>query len=143
MIKLIGLSYDMSWSIWDFILLGSIKWCLGLRHHQWGAIQDFPAPTINVVKMPTCSISILTNNWFPFGQKLQHLACSVQCLCLLNNTTITNPIFANDTLLFLDDNHENFDTALTINNRFVQVSGAKLTLHKPIDLWLAYTERSW
>ena len=77
------------------------------------------------------------------GQMLQHHANQVKGLKLPDNTTITNQMFADDTLLFLDGTRDNMDRALTVINRFGAASGAKLNLHKSIGLWLAPTERGW
>lgn len=77
------------------------------------------------------------------GQMLQHPDCRVQGLRLPDNTTITNQMFADDTLLLLDGTRENLDRALTVINRFSAASGAKLNLHKSIGLWLAPGPREW
>ena len=77
------------------------------------------------------------------GQMLQHQACGVKGLRLPDNSTITNQMFADDTMLFLDGTRENLDRALNVITRFGAASGAKLNLHKSIGLWLAHTERPW
>lgn len=77
------------------------------------------------------------------GQMLQHSACGVQGLRLPDNSTITNQMFADDTLLLLDGTKENLDRALNVLNRFGAASGAKLNLHKSVGIWLAPTEREW
>lgn len=77
------------------------------------------------------------------GQMLQHQDCGVKGLRLLDNTTITNQMFADDTKLFLDGTRENLDSALNVIHRFEAASGAKLNLHKSIGLWLAQTDRPW
>lgn len=77
------------------------------------------------------------------GQMLEHPDCQVQGLRLPDNTTITNQMFANDTLLFLDGTRDNMDKAFNVINRFGEASGAKLNLHKSVGLWLAQTDRTW
>ena len=77
------------------------------------------------------------------GQILQHLDCRVQGLRLPNNTTITNQMFADDTLLLLDGNWENMDRALNVITRFGATSWVKLNLHKSVRLSLSSTERTW
>lgn len=77
------------------------------------------------------------------GQMLQHPDNQVRGLNLPDNTFITNQIFADDTLLFLDGTIDNMDRALTVINRFEAASGAKLNLHKSVGLWLAPTEQPW
>ena len=77
------------------------------------------------------------------GQMLQHPECQVQGLRLPDDITITNQMFADDTLLFLDGTRDNLDRALQVINRFGAASGAKLNLHKSIGLWLAQNERQW
>lgn len=77
------------------------------------------------------------------GQMLQHPACGVQGLRLPDNTTITNQMFADDTLLLLDGMRDNLDRALNVINRFSAASGAKLNLHKSVGLWLAPRPRTW
>jgi hypothetical protein len=68
------------------------------------------------------------------GQMLQHPGCEVEGLRLPDHTTITNQMFADDTLLLLEGNRENMDRALQVINRFGAASGAKLNLHKnPLD----------
>ena len=77
------------------------------------------------------------------GQMLQHPQSGVQGLRLPDNTTITNQMFADDTLLLLDGMAENMDRALNVITRFGAASGAKLNLHKSIGVWVAHTERTW
>ena len=77
------------------------------------------------------------------GQMLQHPGCRVQGLRLPDNTTITNQMFADDTLLLLDGTRDNLDRALQVIHRFGAATGAKLNLHKSVGLWLAPTARSW
>ena len=77
------------------------------------------------------------------GQMLQHPDCQVRGLKLPDNTTITNQMFADDTLLFLDGTIDNMDQTLTVIKKFGAASGAKLNLHKSVGLWLAQTERTW
>ena len=77
------------------------------------------------------------------GQMLQHPNCGVQGLQLPDNSTITNQMFADDTLLLLDGTKDNLDRALTIIERFGAASGTKLNLHKSVGIWLAPTERTW
>ena len=77
------------------------------------------------------------------GQMLQHPECKVKGLKLPDNTNITNQMFADDTLLFLDGTRDNMDRALTVINRFGAASGAKLNLHKSVGLWLSQSERTW
>ena len=77
------------------------------------------------------------------GQMLQHPDCRVQGLRLPDNTSITNQMFADDTLLLLDGNPENMDRAINVINRFGAASGAKLNLHKSIGLWISHTARTW
>lgn len=77
------------------------------------------------------------------GQMLQHPGCGVQGLHLPDNTTITNQMFADDTLLLLDGTRENLDRALNVIHRFRAASGAKLNLHKSVGLWLAPRPRGW
>lgn len=77
------------------------------------------------------------------GQILQHLACGVKGLKLPDNSYITNQMFADDTLLFLDGTKDNIDRALTVIQRFGAASGAKLNLHKSVGLWLSKNERTW
>lgn len=77
------------------------------------------------------------------GQMLQHPTCSVKGLKLPDNTSITNQMFADDTLLFLDGTRDNMDRALTVISRFRAASGAKLNLHKSVGLWLSQQERTW
>jgi exonuclease III len=77
------------------------------------------------------------------GQMLQHPECGVKGLKLPDNTSITNQMFADDTLLFLDGTKDNMDKALNVINRFGAASGAKLNLHKSVGLWLSQHERNW
>jgi hypothetical protein len=77
------------------------------------------------------------------GQMLQHPDNQVRGLQLPDNTYITNQMFADDTLLFLDGTVDNMDRALTVINRFGATSGAKLNLHKYVGLWLAQEDRTW
>ena len=77
------------------------------------------------------------------GQMLQHPGCRVQGLRLPDNTTITNQMFADDTLLLLDGTRDNLDRALQVIHRFGAAARAKLNLHKSVGLWLAPTARSW
>ena len=77
------------------------------------------------------------------GQMLQHPENGVQGLRLPNNTSITNQMFADDTLLFLDGTKDNMDRAHSVLDRFGAASRAKLNLHKSVGLWLAPTEREW
>ena len=77
------------------------------------------------------------------GQMLQHPDNHVRGLQLPDNTFITNQMFADDTLLFLDGKIDNMDRALTVISRFGAASGAKLNLHKSVGLWLAQTARPW
>ena len=77
------------------------------------------------------------------GQMLQHPDNQVKGLQLPDNTFITNQMFADDTLLFLDGTLPNLDRALTVIKRFGAASRAKLNLHKSVGLWLAQTERMW
>ena len=74
------------------------------------------------------------------GQMLQHPNCGVQGLRLPDKTSITNQMFADDTLLLLDGTKENMDRALTVIQRFGAASGAKLNLHKSVGIWLAATD---
>lgn len=77
------------------------------------------------------------------GQMLQHPECGVKGLKLSVDTNITNQMFADDTLLFLDGTRDNMDTALTVINRFGAASGAKLNLHKSVGIWLSQQDRTW
>lgn len=77
------------------------------------------------------------------GQMLQHPDCGVKGLNLPDNSSITNQMFADDTLLFLEGNRENMERALTVINRFGAASGAKLNLHKSVGIWLSHNERTW
>ena len=77
------------------------------------------------------------------GQMLQHPECNVQGLRLPDHSTITNQMFADDTLLLLEGNPANMDRAINVINRFGAASGAKLNLHKSIGLWISHTERAW
>lgn len=77
------------------------------------------------------------------GQMLQHPGCGVLGLRLPDNTTITNQMFADDTLLLLDGTRANLDRALNVILRFGAASGAKLNLHKSVGLWIAPRPREW
>jgi exonuclease III len=77
------------------------------------------------------------------GQMLQHPRSGVHGLRLPDNSTITNQMFADDTLLFLDGKVDNMDRALDVITRFGAASGAKLNLHKSIGLWVAHNDRTW
>lgn len=77
------------------------------------------------------------------GQMLQHPDCHVKGLKLPDNSTITNQMFADDTLLLLEGTPDNMDRAINVINRFGSASGAKLNLHKSVGLWVAHTPRSW
>jgi hypothetical protein len=77
------------------------------------------------------------------GQMLQHPECQVQGLRLPDNSTITNQMFADNTLLLLEGTRENLDRALNVITRFSAASGAKLNLHKSIGLWLSPRPREW
>jgi hypothetical protein len=77
------------------------------------------------------------------GQMLQHPDCHVKGLRLPDNSTITNQMFADDTLLVLEGNPANMDRAINVINRFGAASGAKLNLHKSVGLWIANTPRQW
>ena len=77
------------------------------------------------------------------GQMLQHPTCGVKGLELPDNTSITNQMFAGDTMLFLDGTLDNMDRALDVINRFGAASGAKLNLHKSVGIWLSQAERTW
>ena len=74
---------------------------------------------------------------------LQHPTHQVKGLQLLDNSRITNQMFADDILLFLDGTPDNLDRALTVINKFGAASGAKLNLHKSVGLWLAHRDRTW
>ena len=76
------------------------------------------------------------------GQMLQHPECGVKGLILPDKTSITNQMFADDTLLFLDGTRNNMDRALTVISRFGAASGSKLNLHKSVGLWLSQSERT-
>ena len=77
------------------------------------------------------------------GQMLQHPTHRVTCLRLPDTSSITNQMFADDTLLFLDGTPENLDRALTVINKFGGASRAKLNLHKSVGIWIATVERTW
>lgn len=77
------------------------------------------------------------------GQMLQHPTCGVKGLNLPDKTSISNQMFADDTLLFLDGTRDNMDKALTVISRFGATSGTKLNLHKSVGLWLSHNERAW
>ena len=63
------------------------------------------------------------------GQMLQHPDCGVHGLKLPDNTSITNQMFVDDTLLLLDGTKDNMDRALTVIARFGAASGAKLNVY--------------
>jgi hypothetical protein len=77
------------------------------------------------------------------GQMLQHPDCQVKGLRLPYNTSITNQMFADDTLLVLEGNPANMDRAISVITRFGATSGAKLNLHKSIGLWISKNPRPW
>lgn len=77
------------------------------------------------------------------GQMLQHPGCNVKGLRLPDNSTITNQMFADDTLLLLDGTPDNMDRAIAVINRFGEASRAKLNLHKSTGLWIGQAERTW
>ena len=77
------------------------------------------------------------------GQILQHPANGVKGLKLPDDSYITNQMFADDTLLFLDGTKDNMDRALTVIQRFGAALGAKLNLHKFVGLWLSKNAREW
>ena len=77
------------------------------------------------------------------GQMLQHPTSQVQGLRLPDNSTITNQMFADDTLLLLDGTPDNMDRAINVIDLFGAASGAKLNLHKSIGLWISHTARPW
>lgn len=77
------------------------------------------------------------------GQMLQHPKSGVKGLKHPDKTTITNQMFADDTLLLLDGTPENMDIAITIIHKFGAASKAKLNLHKYVGLWVVHTERTW
>ena len=77
------------------------------------------------------------------GQMLQHPGCNVKGLTLPDHTTITNQMFADDTLLLLDGTSENMDRAIAVINKFGEASGAKLNLHKSTGVWIGQEERTW
>ena len=77
------------------------------------------------------------------GQMLQHPDCHVKGLRLPDNSTITNKMFADDTLLLLEGNPDNMDMAISVINRFGATSGAKLNLHKSVSIWVANTQKQW
>lgn len=77
------------------------------------------------------------------GQMLQHHDCQVKGLTLPDNSSITNQMFADDTLLLLEGTPPNMDKALEMINQFGAASGAKLNLHKSVGLWIAHTPREW
>jgi hypothetical protein len=76
------------------------------------------------------------------GQMMQHEDYGVKGLRLPDKISITNQMFADDTLLLLEGTPENMDRALEVIHRFGAASGAKLNLHKSIGLWIANTERT-
>jgi hypothetical protein len=77
------------------------------------------------------------------GHMLQNPIYGVKGLKLPGESSITNQMFADDTLLFLDGTKDNMDKALTVIHRFGAASGAKLNLHKFVGLWLSPNERTW
>ena len=77
------------------------------------------------------------------GQMLQHPGCNVKGLRLPDNSTITNQMFADDTLLLLDGTSDNMDRAIEVIKKFGAASGAKLNLHKSVGVWVAHTPRTW
>ena len=77
------------------------------------------------------------------GQMLQHPGCNVKGLRLPDNTTITNQMFADDTLLLLDGTPDNMDRAIEVIKKFGAASGAKLNLHKSVGVWVAHNPRTW
>ena len=77
------------------------------------------------------------------GQMLQHPGCGVKGLILPDKSSITNQMFADDTLLFLDGTKDNMDKALAVITRFGAASGAKLNLHKSVGIWLSQQDRTW
>ena len=77
------------------------------------------------------------------GQMLQHPDCHVKGLRLPDNSTITNQMFADDTLLLLEGNPSNMDRAIDVINRFGAASGSKLNLHKSVGVWISHTPRDW
>lgn len=77
------------------------------------------------------------------GQMLQHLDCGVKGLKLPYRTTITNKMFADDTLLLLDGTPDHMDRAISVIYKFGATSGGKLNLHKSIGLWIAHTDWTW
>ena len=77
------------------------------------------------------------------GQMLQHSIHRVKGLQLPDKSSITNQMFADDTLLFLDGTPDNLDRAITVINKFGAASGAKLNLHKSVGLWIAHRAQPW
>ena len=77
------------------------------------------------------------------GQMLQHPGCNVNGLRLPDNSSITNQMFADDTLLLLDGTPDNLDRAIAVINKFGAASGAKLNLHKSVGVWVSNTPRTW
>lgn len=77
------------------------------------------------------------------GQMLQHPACRVKGLRLPDNSSITNQMFADDTLFLLYGTVDNTNRALNVIYRFGAASGAKLNLHKSVGIWLSHSERTW
>ena len=75
------------------------------------------------------------------GQLLQHPTNSVQGLRLLDNNTITNQMFADDTLLLLERTPENMDKAIAVIKIFGVALGAKPNLHKSVGIWVSHTNR--
>lgn len=72
---------------------------------------------------------------------LQHPTNSVQGLRLPDNNTITNQMFADDTLLLLERTLENMDKAIAVINIFGVALGAKPNLHKSVGIWVSRTNR--
>jgi exonuclease III len=77
------------------------------------------------------------------GQMLQHPGNDVKGLRLPDDSTITNQMFADDTLLLLDGTPDNLNKAIEVIKRFGAASGAKLNLHKSIGVWVSHTPRTW
>ena len=77
------------------------------------------------------------------GQMLQHPESNVKGLRLPDNSTITNQMFVDDTLLLLDGTPDNLDRAIAVIKKFGAASGAKLNLHKSVGVWVAHTPRDW
>ena len=77
------------------------------------------------------------------GQMLQHPESGVKGLRLPDKSTITNQMFADDTLLLLDGTPDNMDKAISIIHKFGAATGARLNLHKSVGIWISQTERQW